>query len=218
MIYSLFWTFFALSVPFLFAGVFDNSSDGKDLENDHRDDDSSSDEADFNINAKDVLQYQEDQEKLNARINEIAAELEADSKPDAEKQITLQKELAQALLSRALGYQEAEDFEESLVDFRHAIDILTKVCKEDYSSETARMLGLAHLSYAVVLNDCSAWDEASKEYKNAAELMRPLAEQGKVLPTIYRVLPIEQAEEAQAILQRGGHVGKVVMTVGSCEE
>ena len=45
----------------------------------------------------------------------------------------------------------------------------------------------------------------------------PLAEAGKVLPTIYHVLPIEQAEEAQAILQHGGHVGKVVMTVGSCE-
>ena len=46
----------------------------------------------------------------------------------------------------------------------------------------------------------------------------PLAEQGAVLPTIYRVLPIQQAEEAQAILQRGGHVGKVVMTVGSYTE
>ena len=46
----------------------------------------------------------------------------------------------------------------------------------------------------------------------------PLAEQGTVLPTICRVLPIQQAEEAQAILQRGGHVGKVVMTVGSYTE
>ena len=46
----------------------------------------------------------------------------------------------------------------------------------------------------------------------------PLAEQGTVLPTIFRVLPIEQAEEAQAILQRGGHVGKVVMTVGGYTE
>jgi NADPH2:quinone reductase len=39
-------------------------------------------------------------------------------------------------------------------------------------------------------------------------------ESGEVRPTIYKVLPIQQAEEAHAILQRGENVGKVVLTVG----
>lgn len=41
----------------------------------------------------------------------------------------------------------------------------------------------------------------------------PKIEEGKVKPTIYKTLPITQAEEAHAILQRGENVGKVVLTV-----
>lgn len=41
----------------------------------------------------------------------------------------------------------------------------------------------------------------------------PKIEAGLVKPTIYKVLPITQAEEAQAILYRNENVGKVVMTV-----
>ena len=50
-----------------------------------------------------------------------------------------------------------------------------------------------------------------------AELVKnvfPKIEQGLIKPTIYKVLPIQQAEEAHAILQRGENVGKVVLTVG----
>ena len=43
----------------------------------------------------------------------------------------------------------------------------------------------------------------------------PKVTSGEVRPTVYRVLPIEQAEEAQNILYRGENVGKVVMTVNS---
>ena len=43
----------------------------------------------------------------------------------------------------------------------------------------------------------------------------PKVTSGEVRPTVYRVLPIEQAEEAQAILYRGENVGKVVMTVNA---
>ena len=49
-----------------------------------------------------------------------------------------------------------------------------------------------------------------------AKLVRdvwPMVEAGKIAPTVYRVLPIEQAEEAHAILMRGENVGKVVLTV-----
>lgn len=53
--------------------------------------------------------------------------------------------------------------------------------------------------------------------KILSELVRnvfPKIEKGLVKPTIYKVLPIEQAEEAHAILMRGENVGKVVLTVG----
>ena len=36
---------------------------------------------------------------------------------------------------------------------------------------------------------------------------------GKVKPTIYKVLPITEAEKAHDILYRGENVGKVVLTV-----
>ena len=49
--------------------------------------------------------------------------------------------------------------------------------------------------------------------KKLTEEVWPKVEAGEIRPTIYRVLPIRQAEEAQEILYRGGHVGKVVMTV-----
>ena len=49
-----------------------------------------------------------------------------------------------------------------------------------------------------------------------AELVRevyPKIESGLVKPTICKVLPIEQAEAAHAVLQNGQNVGKVVLTV-----
>jgi NADPH2:quinone reductase len=41
----------------------------------------------------------------------------------------------------------------------------------------------------------------------------PKIESGEVKPTIYRVLPITEAEAAHDILYRGENVGKVVLTV-----
>lgn len=41
----------------------------------------------------------------------------------------------------------------------------------------------------------------------------PKIENGQIKPVIYKVLPIAEAEEAQAILYRNENVGKVVMTV-----
>ena len=41
----------------------------------------------------------------------------------------------------------------------------------------------------------------------------PKVEAGLVKPTIYKVLPITEAEEAHGILYRGENVGKVVLTV-----
>ena len=44
----------------------------------------------------------------------------------------------------------------------------------------------------------------------------PKIEDGTIKPSIYRVLPIEEAEAAHAILERGENVGKVVLSV--CNE
>ncbi len=49
-----------------------------------------------------------------------------------------------------------------------------------------------------------------------AELVQnvwPKVEEGKVKPTIFKVLPIQQAEQAHDILYNGQNVGKVVLTV-----
>ena len=45
------------------------------------------------------------------------------------------------------------------------------------------------------------------------EKVWPKVSTGEVKPTIYKVLPITEAEEAHAILYRGENVGKVVLTV-----
>ena len=41
----------------------------------------------------------------------------------------------------------------------------------------------------------------------------PKIEDGTIKPSIYKVLPITEAEEAHAILERGENIGKVVLTV-----
>lgn len=48
------------------------------------------------------------------------------------------------------------------------------------------------------------------------EKVWPKIESGLIRPSIYRVLPVTQAAEAHAILERGENVGKVVLRV--CEE
>lgn len=46
------------------------------------------------------------------------------------------------------------------------------------------------------------------------ETVWPKVEAGLIRPTIYKVLPIQQADEGQALLQKGKSTGKVVLTVG----
>ena len=46
----------------------------------------------------------------------------------------------------------------------------------------------------------------------------PKIAEGKVKPTIYKVLPITEAEEAHAILERGENIGKVVLTLPCYEK
>jgi NADPH2:quinone reductase len=41
----------------------------------------------------------------------------------------------------------------------------------------------------------------------------PKVEQGLIKPTIFKILPIEQAEKAHSLLENGINVGKVVLKV-----
>ena len=41
----------------------------------------------------------------------------------------------------------------------------------------------------------------------------PKIESGEIKPSIYRVLPIQQAAEAHGLLERGENIGKVVLTL-----
>ena len=43
----------------------------------------------------------------------------------------------------------------------------------------------------------------------------PMLENGSIHPAIFKVLPIQQAEEAHAIMASGKHVGKIVLTTKS---
>ncbi len=45
------------------------------------------------------------------------------------------------------------------------------------------------------------------------EKVWPKLESGEIKPSIYKVLPMEKAEEAHAILERGENIGKVVLTL-----
>jgi len=49
--------------------------------------------------------------------------------------------------------------------------------------------------------------------KELVERVWPKMESGKIKPSVYKVLPVAQAEEAHAILQRGENKGKVVLRI-----
>ena len=45
------------------------------------------------------------------------------------------------------------------------------------------------------------------------KIIWPKVESGEIRPTIFKVYPIQQAEEAQALMQSGKSAGKIVLTV-----
>ncbi len=55
--------------------------------------------------------------------------------------------------------------------------------------------------------------EKAKLLKELTEKLWPKLESGEIKPSIYKVLPIEDAERAHLILQNGENVGKVVLSV-----
>ena len=55
--------------------------------------------------------------------------------------------------------------------------------------------------------------EKARLLAEMVERVWPKVESGAIRPTIYRVLPMERAQEAHAILESGENVGKVVLQV-----
>ena len=59
-------------------------------------------------------------------------------------------------------------------------------------------------------------EEKSRLLKDLTEKLWPKLESGEIKPSVYKVLPIENAAEAHKILENGENVGKVVLKV--CED
>lgn len=56
-------------------------------------------------------------------------------------------------------------------------------------------------------------EEKAQLLKELTEKLWPKLESGEIRPSIYKVLPIEDAERAHLILQNGENIGKVVLSV-----
>lgn len=56
-------------------------------------------------------------------------------------------------------------------------------------------------------------DEKAQLLKELTEKLWPKLESGEIKPSVYKVLPIEKAEDAHSILEKSENVGKVVLRV-----
>ena len=56
-------------------------------------------------------------------------------------------------------------------------------------------------------------EEKARLLKEMTKKLWPKLESGEIKPSVYKVLPIENAADAHAILEKGENVGKVVLTV-----
>ncbi|MBQ2614891.1 MAG: NAD(P)H-quinone oxidoreductase [Clostridia bacterium] len=56
-------------------------------------------------------------------------------------------------------------------------------------------------------------EEKTEILSQLVEVVWPKIESGEMVPSIYKVLPLEKADEAMSILESGTHVGKVVLSV-----
>ena len=56
-------------------------------------------------------------------------------------------------------------------------------------------------------------EEKSRILADLVKNVWPKLESGEIKPTVYKVLPMEKAAEAHAILERGENVGKVVLSL-----
>ena len=56
-------------------------------------------------------------------------------------------------------------------------------------------------------------EEKTQILSKLVEVVWPKIESGEMVPSIYKVLPLEKAEEAMSILETNSNIGKVVLSV-----
>ena len=89
------------------------------------------------------------------------------------------EELADDCLTMAVSAQDEGEVTESTDWFARAIEVLEKRIAQGQTDDLIHRLGLAHLGFAVMLNDEEKSDEALEEYQKAAAVLTPLADAGK---------------------------------------
>lgn len=172
--YFAFFTFFPLALA-----AFGNKNDSEKNDSEPSDSEPSDDDradsellADFRFNINELMQDRSvDRDALKSRIGRLEERI-------ASGEENVEEPLTQDYLTLAIESQDEEDFDEALEYYLRAIRTLKQAIAKRPSSERTRMLGLARLSYAVMLNDIGKWAEALVEYRNAAEAMAQLAESG----------------------------------------
>lgn len=172
-----------LLLPFLFfhgdgdSEFGDHETDGgydSESEDAVMDESESDGGADFELELRKIF---EDEEKTR---RELLDRVEQNEKRLAAGETGFEKTLAQDYLACALDFQEEDDFEQTTEYLDKAIDLLTEANGKNPSEELTRMLGLARLTYGVVLNDQGMWSEALAEYLMAEELMEGLDAAGNL--------------------------------------
>lgn len=128
--------------------------------------------ADFRFNINELMRDRSiDMDALKSRVGRMEERI-------ASGEENVEEPLTQDYLTLAIESQDEENFDEALEYYLRAIRTLKQAISKRPSLERTRMLGLARLSYAVMLNDIGKWAEALVEYRNAAKAMAQLAEQG----------------------------------------
>lgn len=89
------------------------------------------------------------------------------------------EELADDCLTMAVSSQDEGDIAGSTDWFHRAIEVLEKRIDQGQTDDLIHRLGLAHLGFAVMLNDEGNSNEALEEYQKAVSVLTPLADAGK---------------------------------------
>lgn len=91
--------------------------------------------------------------------------------------------------------------------------IMIATLADDFTNVNMRSM-YARRTRLIGTNLRSRTPEQKKQLlEEMTQLLWPKVESGEVRPTIYKVFPIEQAEEAQALMQSGKSAGKIVLKV-----
>ena len=145
--------------------------------------------------------------------------------------------LEQLGASRAFNYT-SEDFEQELskLGYKDRIDVILDMVGGDYiqkniniAAPEGRIVNIAYqrgfraeVNFAPLLmkrlsltgSTLRAQSFAQKAAMKAQILERvwPGLESGLIRPVVHRCFPLEQADQAQALMQSGAHTGKIVLT------